>query len=135
MKYGFWTTARDILQTMSWEWLEQPLTQFEVKISLQGEILFKGVRVLSPNVLQEKKIHAVNICKRTRKHFPQQKNNCSRGKSKHLFICTICKTTVYLFYTLILNTRYPQFIIFQFKKLSNLIFFYMVLLMQWGLIN
>lgn len=136
MKYGLWATARDTLQTTDWEWLEQPLHQFEGKISLQGEILFKGVRVLSPNVLQEKKIHAVNMCKRAGKHFPQQKNNCSMGKMEHVFICAICKTTVYLFCTPILNnTRYPQFMLLQFKQLSYLIFFYMVLLMQWDLIN
>lgn len=74
--------------------------------------------------------------KRAGKHFPQQKNNCSMGKSKHMFICAICKNTVYLFCTPILNNaRYFQFMLLQFKQLSNVIFFYMVLLMQWGLIN
>lgn len=54
MKYGLWDTARDTFQTSSWELLQQPLPPFEGKICLQGEILFKGVRVLSPNVLQKK---------------------------------------------------------------------------------
>lgn len=76
------------------------------------------------------------MCKREGKDFPWQKNNCSMGKSKHTFICAVCKNSVYLFCTPILNNiRYPQFMLLQFKQLSNIIFFYMVLLMQWGLIN
>lgn len=48
-----------------------------------------------------------------------------------MFICALWKTTVYFFCTPILNnTRYPQFMLLQLKQRSNLIFFYMVLVMQ-----
>lgn len=46
-----------------------------------------------------KKTHAVKMCKRAGKHFIQQNNNSSMGKSKYVYLCYLKNHCVFVLHS------------------------------------